>query len=135
MHVTLATLPEATAQDVFNQVATHLLTQKKRSTAMHANGDSFCVYRTDNGLMCAAGCLIANNEYKPMMDTCLMVPDVSNCDTNWKQLIKQAMVPFNHGKMIRELQVIHDEVDVSGWKRRLILFAIDWELTLPPIFQ
>ncbi len=56
MTITLATLPEATAQEVYSQVRKHLLTQKMKSIE-EGKG---CVYRGPDGLMCAAGCLISD---------------------------------------------------------------------------
>jgi hypothetical protein len=55
--ITLETLPQATAQEVFDQVATHLLTQRQRSTT---KGN--CAYRGDDGLKCAAGCLLGPDD-------------------------------------------------------------------------
>lgn len=68
MIITLKNLHEATAQQVFTQVATHLLTQKERSFVIDDRGEELCAYRGDNGLKCAAGCLISNDEYNPIMD-------------------------------------------------------------------
>lgn len=46
-------------QEIFDKVATHLLTQNARSLSQ--KGD--CVYRGDKGLMCAVGCLITDEAY------------------------------------------------------------------------
>lgn len=59
MKITLKNLHEATEQQVFDQVAGHLLTQKEVLPS------PACFYRGPNGLKCAAGCLIANDEYMP----------------------------------------------------------------------
>ena len=61
--ITLKTLGKATAQEVFDQVATHLLTQNERSL----DGAS-CSYRNCDGLKCAAGCLISDDEYDNQME-------------------------------------------------------------------
>ncbi len=43
-----------TKQEIFDKVATHLLTQNEKAL----NSVGGCVYRTDKGLKCAVGCLI-----------------------------------------------------------------------------
>ena len=48
-------------QEIFDKVATHLIAQGKRSIGF----GGACAYRGDNGSMCAAGCLIPDDEYKP----------------------------------------------------------------------
>jgi len=40
--ITLKTLPQATAQEVFDQVARHLLTQGKKSIS---ENNQYCMYR------------------------------------------------------------------------------------------
>ena len=49
-------------QQVFNTVAKHLLTQKKKSIK-----DGTCRYRYRN-LSCAVGCLIPKEEYSPKLE-------------------------------------------------------------------
>ena len=56
--ITLKTLEQATAQEVFDQVAEHMLTQYELSML-----NDTCVYRGYSGLKCAAGCLIGDDEY------------------------------------------------------------------------
>lgn len=104
--ITLATLPEATAQEVFDQVATHLLTQKKKSIENGA-----CRYRVvddGNTLMCAAGCLIGSHEYKESFER-----------HNWDSLVSTSRVPKNHEILINRLQSIHDGNKPSMWYSRL----------------
>lgn len=49
-----------TNQEIFDKVATHLLSQGKRS----ALGGVGCAYRGDGGLQCAIGCLIPDELYR-----------------------------------------------------------------------
>lgn len=92
MTITLATLPNATAQEVFDQVARHLLTQKERSVA-----DEKCLYRAPGGLKCAAGCLIGDDEYRPSME-----------DRKWRSLVEAGIAPGRHEALIGDLQQLHD---------------------------
>ena len=45
-------------QQIFDKVATHLLTQNARSAA-----EGSCLYRSPSGLKCAVGCLISDSVY------------------------------------------------------------------------
>lgn len=103
--ITLKTLPDATAQQVFDQVVTHLREQGQRS--LGSGGD--CSYRGNFGLMCAAGCLIADAEYDSYFDTA--------CDTSWERHVERGNFPPDHRDLIKSLQVIHDETDPEDWER------------------
>ena len=110
--ITLKTLPEATAQQVFEQVARHLLTQREPA---RINIFEKCSYRL-NGLKCAAGCLIADDEY-----------DVQNMenetDTSWDNLVENKVVPNAHRDLIVELQEIHDGISPEYWEVTLLTFG------------
>lgn len=108
--VTLKTLPIASAQQVFDQVASHLLTQMKKSTWMDGRA---CAYRNKDGLKCAAGCLIADDEYS--MD------DME--DEAWLSLVKDGLVPKEHAVLISELQHLHDGKAAENWEAGLYELA------------
>ena len=59
--ITLTNLHAKSLQEVFDRVASHLLTQSARSLLPDGSG---CAYRGANGRMCAVGCLIADYEYE-----------------------------------------------------------------------
>lgn len=118
--ITLATLPNATAQQVFDQVARHLLTQKKASKA----GDGFgCEYRNADGLKCAAGCLIGDDEYADEFDH---PKDATS--TSWASLIRKGCVPGTHEPLIVALQEVHDSYDTSEWRDALCEVALRFNL-------
>lgn len=108
--ISLATLPDATAQEVFDHVANHLLTQGKKSREpLDKHEDSpTCVYRTSDGLSCAAGCLMTDDEYNPEMER-----------NDWEMLVHGAMVPKAHMHLIARLQRVHDTIDVCHWREAL----------------
>jgi len=109
--ITLKTLPQATAQQVFNQVASHLLTQNAKSVAKNYDNDdrsSYCVYKSPSNLSCAAGCLIANDEYKEDWE-----------QVGWDRLVKDCKVPNTHQDLISNLQMVHDSRDVEEWSGEL----------------
>lgn len=94
LKVTLATLPHATRQEVFDQAVEGMLKQGKRS---YDRFTSTCMYRFD-GLKCAAGFLIADEEYSQEFESC-----------NWSALLAKGLVPSNHYELISSLQLVHDE--------------------------
>lgn len=116
--ITLATLKDATAQQVFDQVARHLLTQNERS---NLEDRSACAYRGDGGLKCAAGCLIADSEYLHEMDHC--------GQTSWGCLIDKKVVPRDHRDLITDLQWVHDSRPATAWRRELRNVAVNYKLS------
>ena len=118
--ITLKTLATSSAQEVFDQVVNHLLTQKKASKS--DNGG--CLYRYGR-LKCAAGCLIADDEYTPDMDS----GGVSKVDTNWESLVEAGIVPNTvHNKLIMDLQEIHDLAICENWQSSLSKYADENDL-------
>lgn len=100
--ITLATLKDASAQEVFDQVAKHLLTQIKKSK----DDEGQCLYRHGE-LKCAAGCLISDDEYHDEMD--------QGSDVSWESLIEKDFVSAHHVNLISELQCVHDSYNPDGW--------------------
>ena len=114
--ITLKTLPTATAQQVFDQVAKHMLTQMQKSegTFTHDSEGTFtydevkCLYRAEGGLKCAAGCLIADDEYDPEME-----------NKGWPTLVTDGIAPKEHEYLISRLQGLHDNIEPKWWKSEL----------------
>ncbi len=116
--ITLATLPEATAQQVFDQVAAHLLAQNAKSAS---GEDGNCLYHGPDDRMCAAGCLIAEGEYDEDFE-----------DRDWSSLVDDQRVPSEHGDLIQELQAVHDHKYPSAWRDRLAHVAREHGLEFSP---
>lgn len=93
--ITLATLAEATEQEVFDQVVNHLRKQGKQSFSKQGG----CAYRGKEGLKCAAGCLISDKEYEEKWE-----------ETDWKTLVKFHFPKewTYHSNLIQDLQDVHD---------------------------
>ena len=104
MTITLATLKDATQQEVFDQVTTHLLKQNKKS---QNTTKKTCMYRGQNGTCCAAGCLISDEEYKQSYES-----------KNWGTLTYRGFVPDTHKDLIEKLQQIHDMYMPEVWGKR-----------------
>lgn len=115
--ITLATLPQATAQQVFDQVATHLLTQNAKSE----NEEGY-QYHSDSGLMmCAAGCLIAATEWDESLEL-----------NDWTSLVLRDRVPEEHAELISALQHVHDSTGTHAWPDRLAHVAKEHGLEFTP---
>ena len=105
MTITLKTLKDATQQEIFDQVARHLLTQKKA-----AIGREFCYYRF-NGLKCAIGCLISDEEYESRLESTQLPVLLS-----WYGASK-------HYNFLRSLREVHDANPPEKWKEMLAYVA------------
>lgn len=113
-------LPES-AQEVFNIMYKHLLTQNKRCTiAIESETEARCRYRGPDGLKCAAGCLIPDEEYNISME-----------NVGWIGLTNRGQVPREHRDLILDAQMIHDWVEPEDWKAELEKLAAKYELTCP----
>lgn len=122
MKITLANLASATTQQVFDQVAAHLLHQNERS--VRDGKSAACVYRGDNGLKCAAGCLIDDTEYKPEFDQ-----SIPAFGTSWGSMVKRGLVPKHNTEMfIEELQDLHDGTIPSHYSHALRRVAETYNL-------
>lgn len=122
--ITLKTLPQASAQEVFDQVKNHLLSQNKKCGEKGSSlfQDVDCYYRLFDGelkqtLKCAAGCLISDNEYEEKFEK-----------NSWEELIDEFGFPTKHKLLIGELQMIHDIHDVQEWEESLKKTAIKFNL-------
>ena len=112
--ITLKNLEEATKEQVFDQVAKHLLQQQKKS---YSKDGYTCFYRGANGLKCAAGSLIGDEEYEKRME-----------ELSWTSLADEGLVPSKHLDLISHLQEIHDSSFVEDWERELTEVAKDFEI-------
>jgi hypothetical protein len=66
--ITLKTLHAASLQEIFDQVAKHMLAQNAPAVYINQDGDRNCLYRTFDGRKCAVGCLIADDEYSSAIE-------------------------------------------------------------------
>ena len=112
-----------TDQQLFDTVATHLLTQRK--AAIGKNGD--CLYRKARRkgaapLTCAIGCLIPEEKYSPEMEGYSLNDNIGLSDNTAArvEMIRRAaglsprQIPLG-----RALQDLHDETPVRTWEAGL----------------
>jgi hypothetical protein len=114
--MTLKDLPTASAQAVFDVVIAHLRKQNAKSIT-----DFGCRYHSPNGLKCAAGTLIAKDEYCEQWE-----------GLPWDTLVVRRSVPFKHHQLIRRLQRIHDNAKISDWEISFQTLAIEFGLKYEP---
>lgn len=123
MRITLANLEQATAQQVFDQVANHLLTQKKVCKTIEDGMDLGCAYRsTDGTLACAAGCLISDEEFKTRGI------DEINTGVGWLGVIDELSITNKHSDLIGNLQDVHDSGATERWLEMLYVVANKFDL-------
>ena len=123
MTITLATLPQATEQQVFDQVARHLLTQNAKSMS----GDNLtCAYRGKDNTMCAAGCLISDEEMERLRDM---------NTTDWSELVEFEVAPLEHRGLIKELQSVHDLREPVDWPLGLRQVAYHRRLSIDVVAE
>jgi len=101
------------AQELFDKVAKHLLTQKAK--AMRVMGyEPRCAYRGEDGKSCAVGCLIDDTEYAPWMEG-NPVDWLFDMDL---PLTLREKLEGNRGLLL-DLQEVHDEYEVENWEQAL----------------
>ncbi len=96
---------EPTAQQVFDVVARHLLKQGARSMLE----PDVCAYRSPDGLMCAVGACISDEEYSPSLDADAVHVEVA---------LDMGLLPAGlrpHQPLLNELQILHDSIEVRHW--------------------
>lgn len=98
-----------TKQEIFDRVVNHLLTQNKRAVD-YTLGYPKCMYRTNEGLKCAVGCLIPDDAYDPRMEGY----GIRQLYTFGAFLIIQGFA--DHILFLEELQSVHDGYPPTEWK-------------------
>lgn len=109
-----------TAQELFDIVVAHL--RKQGAKAMNPNGN--CLYRTKDGLSCAVGCLIPDNEYYSDLEYDNLPSIIQN-----RKLSTMLLEEFNeHSKLLVRLQEVHDLNEVYEWEEKLQKVANEFKL-------
>lgn len=106
-------LESMTEQDIFDKVTEHLLTQNQR-----ASNGVLCQYRTENGLKCAVGCLIPDEQYSYELEYRPI----------WFLGDKISPIFHKYHDLLTLLQQIHDRINVEGWKNALKSLANERQL-------
>jgi hypothetical protein len=95
-----------TINDVFDKVVEHMLKQNQRAV----DKDNRCMYKTEDGLKCAVGCLINDTNYS----TTLEHQSIRSIEA----ALKLSGVPVESSRVLRlleDLQEVHDHTDPNMW--------------------
>lgn len=104
-----------TKQELFDKVAAHLLTQKKRAMGLLTPGSETlkCVYRAPDGCTCAIGSLIPDEVYIPDMEGC------SACILIRKIPALEQIIGLENAGLAAQLQRVHDCTLPIFWREEL----------------
>lgn len=121
----------STNQAIFDRVATHLLTQGRRSKKFNKDSsETVCLYRGPKGTSCAVGCLIDDEAY---------TPDLENHVAHHfgvKAALRKSGVDVSHWTtlhLLAALQRVHDSVHPNGWRSALRDLASHYELDMKEV--
>lgn len=99
-------------QDLYDRVVTHLFQQGRQARMFDSDPRFFsaqdemaplCFYRLD-GMKCAVGCLITNDDYMDEMEGKSIV-ELAELYPNYPSIA--ALIP--HQRFLKQLQVVHDD--------------------------
>jgi len=107
-----------TRQQVLDAVAEHLFKQGKKSVD---DRSGVCRYRGRDGLKCAVGGLLTDEEYYPEME--------GHTVGYIEYILPQRLVA--HLELIRSCQHIHDDHPVDSWPSELRALAERLRLEVP----
>lgn len=125
----LGNIHEFSLQQVFDKVATHLLTQKQ--PAMRKDNTT-CAYRAPDGKTCAVGCLMTDEEYNPRFEgvgiTSSTFDNFFNEGSNEGYEEGNRVMADRHRALLFDLQDVHDMAQnsddpVAQWKEDLTSVA------------
>jgi len=105
-------------KQVFQTVATHLLTQNSKSTDDIFLDD--CKYQNDNGRQCAVGVLIDSKNYKPELEG--KATDAFEVIQAVEQSLNTHITKSDRD-LLCKLQDLHDYSSVEGWREKLEALA------------
>lgn len=112
------TTPIKSKQEIFDTVATHLLTQMERSK--FPSEEQGCLYRGPGKLTCAVGCIIPDSLYTTDME-----------GYTAEELFRRYPIQFaivglsknEHQELLSDLQTLHDGNEPEQWHTKLLVTA------------
>lgn len=115
-----------TPQEVFDTVTKHLLKQNSVSLSEDGSG---CAYRGLDGLKCAVGCLITDEEYRSDMENQAVATVLNFASRNGITSLSNRL--DEHIIILNRLQIIHDRTPIHQWPDRLEGVAKDYNFSMP----
>lgn len=111
-----------TVQEIFDITATHLLTQNQKSHDQRKM-TATCMYRGPNGLKCAAGIWIPDEEYVREMEGIRVCGLAAGMRANKDWKLPDLFYGGYELVVLGYLQQIHDTSDPLDWRRKLRALA------------
>jgi hypothetical protein len=112
-------------QELFNQIVSHLRSQNAICQRMLRPGIPQCMYRSPDGLKCAVGCLIPDDEYVAVMEDHDLYLVIDMLKSPLKEKLKR------HTQLLIQMQLVHDSKPVSKWEAEFKGYATRNGLVLP----
>lgn len=111
----MAVIDNMSLQEIFDKVATHLLTQKKRAVV---GRDERCAYRGKDGCMCAVGVLIPDDQYSTDMEGRSVFSElvVNALFSKYDSNKDEHRLKIN---LLSYFQEIHDRAQPSEWLEKI----------------
>lgn len=94
-----------TPQQAFDTTVAHILTQGVPAISKPEKGPTTCMYKTESGLKCAAGCLISDEDYATYQD---VIEGIGFTDVAAKIPALQSLSPETLA-LIKLVQNAHDD--------------------------
>ena len=111
-----------TLQEIFDQAATHLLTQRQQA---RDSAHGACAYRTEAGLKCAVGCLIEDKYYRQAIEGVSVGSVTAPTHSGGSLLgamLRKSGVDVEDAAVVNllvDLQRIHDAGLAVAWSKHL----------------
>jgi hypothetical protein len=106
------------SQEIYNNVKNHLIAQGRRSE----DTDNTCMYRSADGAMCAAGCLIRDEFYDKRLEGKRVH------DPGVMKMLANSGIDKLDLHLVAELQRLHDLEPVAMWSEGLKKVAVAFNL-------
>jgi hypothetical protein len=111
-----------TPQQIFDTVVNHLRQQKCQSLSSTGH----CAYRGKNGTKCAAGCIIADEEYVSAMENIAIFALLGGSYDFVPQSLIERM--GDNKNLLWDLQSIHDNFIPEFWEDQFSRIALHHKL-------
>jgi hypothetical protein len=108
---------KTTRQELFDYIATFLLKQGRGSLIADSKNVSVtikgpaCAYRGDNGTMCAVGCIMPDDVYRPDLEGSGLIAILAKNMGPWFTAVSV------HETLLRSLQGAHDNAAVHSTEK------------------
>lgn len=111
-----------TKKEIFEKVRDHLL---KQNALSKDEFDGRCLYRSENGLKCAIGCLISDEDYRDSFEG-KNIRGIHEIIIN--KILPSDLDGENGIVFLQKLQNIHDLAPIGAWEKNLNELAEEWSI-------